>query len=111
MVNLNIQNERELPLETEQAVYRVIQEALANVSRHSRAKRVDVSLVYNPDLLQVTMADDGCGFNVNQKVTGLGFRSMRERISSVRGTFQIQSALGQGTRIIIQIPLKSNVGG
>ncbi|MFM8876056.1 MAG: ATP-binding protein, partial [Anaerolineae bacterium] len=111
MVNLNIQNERELPLETEQAVYRVIQEALANVSRHSRAKRVDVSLVYNPDLLQVTMADDGCGFNVNQKVTGLGFRSMRERISSVRGTFQIQSAPGQGTRIIIQIPLKSNVGG
>lgn len=111
VVNLTIQHERELPLELEQAVYRVIQEALANVSRHSRAKRVDVSLVYNPDLLQVAMADDGCGFNVNQKVTGLGFRSMRERISSVRGTFQIQSAPGQGTRIIIQIPLKSNAGG
>ncbi|MBI3169508.1 MAG: GAF domain-containing protein, partial [Chloroflexi bacterium] len=86
IINLTIQHERELPLEMEQAVYRVIQEALANVSRHSRAKRVDVSLVYNPDLLQVTMADDGCGFNVNQKATGLGFRSMRERISSVRGT-------------------------
>jgi len=111
VANLMIQNERRLQLETEQAIYRVIQEALANVSRHSQAKRVDISLVYNPDLLQVAMADDGCGFNVNQKATGLGFRSMRERIISVRGTFQIQSAPGQGTRIIIQIPLKANSGG
>jgi NarL family two-component system sensor histidine kinase LiaS len=110
IINLTIQNERDLPLEMEQAVYRVIQEALANISRHSRAKRVDVSLVYNPDLLQVTMADDGCGFDMNQKAKGLGFRSMRERIGSVRGNFQIQSAPGQGTRIIIQIPLKTNAG-
>lgn len=110
LVNLSIQNERELPLEMEQAVYRVIQEALANVSRHSQAKRVEVSLVYNSDLLQVSMADDGRGFDINQKAKGLGFRSMRERISSVRGTFQVQSAPGQGTRIIIQIPLKANAG-
>jgi ligand-binding sensor domain-containing protein/signal transduction histidine kinase len=110
MVNLNIQNERELPLEMEQAVYRVIQEALANVSRHSKATRVDISLVYNSDLLQVSMADDGCGFDIDQKARGLGFRSMRERISSVRGTFQVQSAPGQGTRIIVQIPLKTNAG-
>ena len=109
-VNLTTQNHRTLSLEMEQAVYRVIQEALANVSRHSHAKRVDISLVYNTDQLQVNMADDGCGFNVNQKATGLGFRSMRERISSVHGTFQIQSAPGQGTRIIIQIPLKAPPG-
>jgi signal transduction histidine kinase len=47
---------------------------------------------------------------MNQKAKGLGFRSMRERIGSVRGNFQIQSAPGQGTRIIIQIPLKTNAG-
>ncbi|MCE7861042.1 MAG: sensor histidine kinase, partial [Chloroflexi bacterium CFX2] len=111
VINLTIQNERELPLELEQAVYRVIQEALANVSRHSHAKRVDLSLVYNNDLLQVIMADDGCGFDVNQKATGLGFRSMRERISSIRGTFQLQSAPGQGTRIFIQISLKAAPAG
>lgn len=111
VINLTIQNERELPLELEQAVYRVIQEALANVSRHSRAKRVDLSLVYNNDLLQVIMADDGCGFDVNKKATGLGFRSMRERISSIRGTFQVQSAPGQGTRIFIQISLKATPTG
>lgn len=110
MINLSFQNECALPLETEQAVYRVIQEALANISRHSKAKRVDISLVYNVDLLQVSIADDGCGFDMNQKAKGLGFRSMRERISSIRGTFQVQSAPGQGTRIIIQIPIREPVG-
>lgn len=110
MVNLAVQNEAALPLEMEQAVYRVIQEALANISRHSGASRVDISLVYNPDLLQVTIADDGRGFDMNQKAKGLGFRSMRERISSIHGTFQVQSAPGQGTRIIIQIPIKETVG-
>lgn len=106
-VNLQIQNCRELPLELEQAVYRVIQEALANIARHSKAKRVDISLVYNPELLQVMIADDGCGFDMNQKPKGVGFRSMRERINSVRGTFQVQSTPNQGTRLIIQIPLKN----
>ncbi|MBE0682827.1 MAG: GAF domain-containing protein [Anaerolineales bacterium] len=106
VVNLTVQNERPLPLEVEQAVYRFIQEALANVSRHSKAGRVDISVVYNPESLQVIVADDGHGFDMNQKAKGMGFRSMRERISSIRGTVQIQSAPGQGTRLIAQLPIK-----
>ena len=106
MINLTVQNERSLPLDVEQAVYRFIQEALANVSRHSKAKRVDISLVYNPESLQVIIADDGHGFDMNQKAKGMGLRSMRERISSIRGTVQIQSAPGQGTRLIAQLPIK-----
>jgi len=102
----SIKNERPLPLETEQAIYRVIQEALANVARHSRARRVNISLVYNTDSLQVAISDDGAGFDVNQKAKGMGFRSMRERIGSIRGTFQVQSAPGQGTRVVVQIPVK-----
>jgi ligand-binding sensor domain-containing protein/signal transduction histidine kinase len=109
-VNLTVRDERVLPLDTEQAVYRVIQEALANISRHSRAKRVDISLVYHPDSLQVNIADDGCGFDMNQKAKGLGFRSMRDRINSVRGNIQIQSAPGQGTRLIVQLPIKQSAG-
>jgi len=105
-VKLTVRNERSLPLETEQAIYRIIQEALANVARHSKAKRVDVSLVYNVDSLQVLVADDGCGFDMNQRAKGMGFRSMRERIGSIRGTIQIQSAPGQGTRLIAQLPIK-----
>ncbi len=109
-VNLMVRDERVLPLDTEQAVYRVIQEALANISRHSRAKRVDISLVYHPDSLQVNIADDGCGFDMNQKAKGLGFRSMRDRINSIRGNIQIQSAPGQGTRLIVQLPIKQSAG-
>lgn len=109
VVNLTIQNERTLPLETEQAVYRVIQESLANISRHSKAKRVEISLAYSTDLLQITIADDGCGFDMEQKAKGMGFRSMRERIASVRGTLQVQSAPRQGTRLIAQLPIKNQL--
>lgn len=110
LVNLTIQNEQKLPLEMEQAIYRVIQEALANVSRHSRAKRVDVSLVYDQEALQVMVVDDGCGFDMNQRAKGMGFRSMRERISSIRGTLQVHSAPGEGTRLVIQIPIRNGSG-
>jgi signal transduction histidine kinase len=101
-------NERRLPLEIEQAIYRVAQEALANVARHSHARRVDVSLVYNDndDSLQLSVSDDGCGFDTNPKSHGMGLRSIRERVSSIRGTVQIQSAPGQGTRILVQVPTR-----
>ncbi len=105
-VHLMVRDERPLPLETEQAIYRVIQEALANVSRHSRARHVDVSLVYTASSLQVTIADDGCGFDTNQKAKGMGFRSMRERLGSIRGTIQTRSAVGEGTCVTVQIPIK-----
>jgi two-component system sensor histidine kinase DegS len=110
IANLTILNERSLPLEVEQAVYRFVQEALANVSRHSKAKRVDLSLIYNIDSLQVSIADNGAGFDVNKKAKGMGFRSMRERIGSIRGTVQIQSVPEQGTHLIAQIPIKNNAG-
>jgi ligand-binding sensor domain-containing protein/signal transduction histidine kinase len=103
--SLVIRNDRQLPLDVEQAVYRFVQEALANVSRHSKSSRVDISLVYNIDSLQVTISDNGQGFDINQKAKGMGFRSMRERIGSVRGTVQIQSAPGQGTCLIAQLPI------
>lgn len=108
--NLNVQNERPLPLDVEQAIYRFVQEALANVSRHSRAARVEISLVYGTDSLQVTIADNGVGFDINKKAKGMGFRSMRERIGSIRGTVQIQSAPDHGTRLIAQLPILSNAG-
>jgi len=97
---------RQLPLEVEQALYRVTQETLANIARHSHAHRVDMSLVYNDDAVQLSVSDDGCGFDVNSKSHGMGLRSIRERISSVHGTVQIQSAPGHGTRLLVQVPAK-----
>ncbi len=104
-VQLVTRNERRLPLDVEQALYRITQEGLANVARHSHARRVDVSLVYNEDSVQLSISDDGCGFDINVK-HGMGLRSIRERVSSIRGTVQIQSAPGQGTRLIVQVPTR-----
>ena len=108
---LVIRNERRLPLEIEQAVYRVTQESLANVARHSKASRVDIALVYNADSVQLSLSDDGCGFDARAKSQGMGLRSIRERVSSVHGTVQIQSAPGHGTRILVQVPAKVSEGG
>jgi ligand-binding sensor domain-containing protein/signal transduction histidine kinase len=106
IVQLITRDERRLPLEVEQALYRITQEALANVARHSQARRVDLSLVYNGDSVQLSVADDGCGFDMKDK-HGMGLRSIRERVSSIRGTVQIQSAPGQGTRLLVQVPAKN----
>jgi NarL family two-component system sensor histidine kinase LiaS len=106
-VLFSARNEHRLPLEIEQAIYRVTQEAMANVARHSQARRVDLSLVYNNDSLQLTLSDDGRGFDMHAKPHGMGLRSIRERVSSIHGTVQIQSAPGHGTRIIVQVPTKN----
>ncbi len=106
-VQFSARNEHRLPLEIEQAIYRVTQEAMANVARHSQAKRVDLALVYNSDSVQLLVSDDGQGFDTQAKPHGMGLRSIRERISSVHGTVQIQSAPGQGTRLIVQVPTKN----
>ncbi|HVN14775.1 MAG TPA: two-component regulator propeller domain-containing protein, partial [Anaerolineales bacterium] len=107
-VNLNIRSGRRLKLDTEQAIYRIIQEALANVARHSQASRVEISIIYHADSLDVTITDNGRGFDVNQKVRGMGLRSIRERVGSIRGSVQVQSAPGHGTSILIQVPIKKN---
>jgi len=105
-VQLVTRNERRLPIDVEQAIYRVSQEALANIARHSHARRVDISLVYNGDSVQLSLADDGCGFDAGAKSQGMGLRSIRERVSSIHGTVQVQSAPGHGTRILVQVPTK-----
>jgi ligand-binding sensor domain-containing protein/signal transduction histidine kinase len=106
-VKFSTGNERRVPLNIEQALYRVTQESLANVARHSQAKRVDLSLVYNGDTMQLSLSDDGCGFDTGEKLHGMGLRSIRERVSSIRGTLQVQSAPGHGTRILVQVPIKN----
>jgi NarL family two-component system sensor histidine kinase LiaS len=103
-VQFSDRNGQRLPLDVEQALYRVTQESLANVARHSHATRVDLSLVYNGDTVQLSLSDNGCGFDMNSKPNGMGLRSIRERISSVHGTIQIQSAPGHGTRLLVQVP-------
>jgi signal transduction histidine kinase len=84
----------------------VVQEALQNAVKYSAAREVSVSLEGTPHRLQVTIADDGVGFDVGAALgKGLGLVSMSERIEALNGTFEIHSAPGAGTRLVFHVPL------
>jgi NarL family two-component system sensor histidine kinase LiaS len=91
----------------EQEVFRTVQEALANVAKHSGATRVEVRAEEERGELVVRIRDNGRGFDVARSLgRGLGLRSMRERIEGLGGSFSISSSVG-GTRIEMRTPLTS----
>lgn len=93
---------------SKQALYRVAQEALHNVVKHAKAKHVSVTLMHREqeNQVQLEIVDNGIGFETADDIPGhLGLKSMRERIHDLGGNFTLQSALGQGTSILIRIPL------
>jgi signal transduction histidine kinase len=91
------------------AVYRVLQEALTNVARHARARRVGVRLVPEPLGLRLTIEDDGVGFG-GPVVPNLGLLGMRERVSALGGTLRTADAPASGARIEVFIPGEAAVG-
>jgi signal transduction histidine kinase len=98
-----VTGERSLPAEVEQALFRIAQEALANVARHSQTEVVQVQLRYAPDRVTLTITDTGRGFDPSQVKPGVGTRSMRERAARLPGgTLRLESDLGQGTRIVAE---------
>ena len=99
-VQVNITGERRIPLEREQALLRVAQEALSNVARHSRASMVWFGLDYGPHELTMTISDNGVGFGRKPR-GGMGLQNMQERIESLGGWFGTSSAPGQGTQVVV----------
>jgi signal transduction histidine kinase len=93
-----------LPAAVEVAAYRIIQEALANAVRHSRAQAVRVALDLPPDGLVLTVTDDGTGV-VTPRLDGVGLGSMRERAEEIGGRFTIDAQPGCGTTITATLPL------
>jgi two-component system sensor histidine kinase DegS len=101
------------PLDIEQklAVFRIIQEALRNVSRHSGASRVLIRGAQRESHLELVVEDDGSGFSVlgvtsNYPRRGMGLAGMRERAKAIGGELGIDSQLGQGTRITLTVPVR-----
>jgi PAS domain S-box-containing protein len=91
-------------------LFRVAQEALTNVARHAQASRVEVIIQKLPDGICMKIKDDGKSFQVNRVMHGkggkhLGLLGMRERLEMVSGSFEVESAPGQGTIITARIPL------
>jgi signal transduction histidine kinase/DNA-binding NarL/FixJ family response regulator len=100
-----------LPARVEQAAYRILQEALANVRVHSRAESLHVELRAS-DSLTLTIEDDGVGFDAEEAshAPGLGLQGMTERASVLGGAFSIDTAPGQGTRVELEVPALGDFG-
>jgi signal transduction histidine kinase len=89
-----------LPDEVELALFRIAQEALSNIARHSRAHRAEVSLARAGAGLRLTVRDDGQGFEPAAASSGFGMRSMRERaVGLPGGALSVESAPGEGTQV------------
>lgn len=110
---VHVRGEREVSLEVEQAVFRVAQEALANVARHSGASWAEVELLYGPDSVTLRVSDDGRGFDPGiLPKSGFGLESMGERAERLGGSFDIGSEPGDGTRAVLTLPTgKANPNG
>ena len=103
--------ERKLPDETQLLIFRIAQEALNNVRKHARASRVTVRLEFLEDRLELTVSDNGRGFEVPKLLgdlasTGkLGLAGMRERVNLLQGKLAIKSTAGKGTTLYAVVPL------
>ena len=95
-----------LPPDIETNLYRIIQEALANVVRHSKATHVEVAIELGMDCLQVSIVDNGLGFIIEEALAKerLGLFGMRERAEILEGTLTVESRPGLGTRIFLEAP-------
>jgi signal transduction histidine kinase len=100
----------ELPEEHKTCVYRVVQEALQNASRHARARSVVVRVLHDPKSLTLTIRDDGKGFDPS-RVRGLGLLGMEERVKHLGGAFELLSWPGQGTELRAELPLAAGEEG
>ncbi len=109
-IDLEVQGERRLSDDHEQALYRIAQEAFNNISKHAFASHVWVNLVIDDEGATLTIKDDGLGFDAvkvlaNRDRSSLGLTSMRERTELAGGIFSIESTPSGGSTICVSLPL------
>jgi signal transduction histidine kinase len=105
------EGDKRLPAPLETALFRIVQEALANVAKHAQAQRVEVTMTRDREGVTLRVADDGRGFDPQAPRPGthLGLWSMRERVEQLGGQFEIESAPGRGTKLMMTISHQANV--
>lgn len=101
------EGDERLPAPVETALFRITQEALNNVAKHAQAHRVEVALMRDRAHVTLRIADDGRGFDPEASRPGvhLGLWSMGERVRQLGGQFEVESAPGRGTRLMVTIPI------
>lgn len=95
----------------EETLYRVVQEALANVLKHAAASRAEIVVREHADMVEAAVSDNGSGFDPDAGHAGFGLLGMRERVSLLDGTLTVQSAPRQGSSIRIRIPVQRAESG
>jgi signal transduction histidine kinase len=109
---LNLSHEPDVSLKIKQDLYRIAQEALHNTVKHARASQVELKLDQTNEVVILEIRDNGRGFDTMASFPGhLGLHSMRERVTKLGGTFQIESIERQGTVICIRIPVRGLIQG
>ncbi len=101
IAKLQVADPQTLPLMVEEALFRVAQEALSNVARHSHATFVQMKLAVSGDTVTLSIEDNGQGFDDTQRNgRGVGLHSMQERMQGLGGDIRVDSHLGNGTKVI-----------
>ncbi len=106
VVNSNVQSNWSAVDELIQVgIFRISQELINNVIKHAQATRVEISLNLSKEYVEIKVADNGVGFDVSKKTSGIGVRNIKERVANLKGEIYINSEIGKGTEVMILIPV------
>jgi two-component system, NarL family, sensor kinase len=106
-IDLNTEGENaqeNLPFDVRYNFYRIVQESLNNIVKHSEATRAEINLRQTDRAITLTIHDDGRGFDTQAIGAGMGMNSMRERAEAAGASFHVTSEPGRGTSVVIERP-------
>ena len=98
-VNMRIENTLEIQ------IFRIIQELITNIIKHSQAKEATIQFSQNEGVLTIMVEDNGKGFELNNTSNGIGLINIEKRMERINGELIIDSSIGSGTTVILNIPL------
>jgi len=101
----------EIPEDLHLAVYRIVQEGLNNILKYAQASSAEVAIWVKNQQLGVLLSDNGVGFDLSAKRTGIGITNMKTRAENLNASFIVESKPGKGCRINIVFPLEPKVAG
>ncbi|WP_319830043.1 GAF domain-containing sensor histidine kinase [Bacillus alkalisoli] len=107
-VEVDVKGTKELPNDMEECIWRIGQEALNNCKKYASSKNVYINIEKFEDKVLIIIKDNGVGFDyeVAKQLPSLGLSSMKERVASLSGTLEVNSSIGAGTTIHVEIPFK-----
>lgn len=105
---VNYNYNKKLKSENELIIYRIIQEILNNIHKHSKSNEVNLMMQELNGILKITVEDFGIGFNAKSNSDGMGLNGIKERANLLRAELEIKSNINEGTTIILSIPIDVN---